>query len=85
MKTPAFSVLDQGVVCLGVGFSSPSFLTCSKNISIKIKMTEYKKFGPHPSGGLGTVVWKCSTKGLFSEASGTGRNPKDYRGRGMVK
>lgn len=45
--------LDQGVVCLGVGFSSLSFLTCSKNICTEIKMTEHKKFGPHPS-----VVWE---------------------------
>ena len=69
--------LDQGVVCLGVGFSSPSFLTCSKNICTKIKMTEYKKIWSSSFRGLGIVVWKFNTKDLFSEASGTCRDRED--------
>lgn len=43
VKTPAFSVLDQGVVCLGVGFSPPSFSTGSKNISIHKKQSWWNK------------------------------------------
>lgn len=80
-----FLYLDRGVVCLGVGFSSPSFSTGSKNICAKIKMTEYKKIWSSSFRGLGIVVWKFNTKDLFSEASGTGRDHEDERGRGMGK
>lgn len=87
VRTPAFSVLDQGVVCSGVGFFPSSFLTDSKNISIHKKLSWWniKIFWSSSFRNLGIVVWKFNTKDLFSEASGTCRTCKDWRGKRRVK
>lgn len=68
VETLAFSVLDQGPLCLGVFcfFFPSSFLTCSKNISShKNRDDGIHSFGSSSFRGLGIMVWKFNTKDLF--------------------